>query len=140
MVFKFKKNLIKYEIPKGRSLNKITHKPGITNIPIERPIINPPVIKYTKQTTKNIQIVTVKEDTEISNPIGIRIIKKKIIDKDNNNSIIEKEIIEIKDQNGNDVSKEEVKKLMNNLDKIGTQNEDIKEEGKLALQKYIEEK
>ena len=140
MVFKFKKNLIKYEIPKGRSLNKITHKPGIKNIPIERPIINPPVIKYTKQTTKNIQIVTVKEDTEISNPIGIRIIKKKIIDKDNNNSIIEKEIIEIKDQNGNDVSKEEVKKLMNNLDKIGTQNEDIKEEGKLALQKYIEEK
>ena len=140
MIFKFKKNLIKYEIPKGRSLNKITNKPGITNIPIERPIVNPPAIKYTKQTTKNIQIVTVKEDTEISNPIGIRIIKKKIIDKDNNNAIIEKEIIEIKDQNGNDISKEEVKKLMNNLEKIDMQNEDIKEEGKLALQKYIEEK
>ena len=140
MIFKFKKNLIKYEIPKGRSLTRITNKQNITNIPIERPIMNPPPIKYTKQTTQNIKIVTVKEDTEISNPIGVRIIRKKIIDKDNNNSIIEKEIIEIKDQNGNDVSKEEVQKLMNNLEIIGAKNEDIKEEGKLALQKYIEEK
>ena len=139
MIFKFKKNLIRYEIPKGRSLNKITNKPNITNILIERPIIDP-VIKYTKQTTKNIQIVTVKEDTNISKPIGIKIIKKKIIDKDNNKSVIEKEIIEIKDQNGNDVSKEEIKNLMNNLEIIGNENEDIKKEGKLALQKYIEEK
>ena len=139
MIFKFKKKLIRYEIPKGRSLNKITHKPIITNLPIERPIIDP-VIKYTKQTTKNIQIVKVKEDTQISNPIGIKIIKKKIIDKDNNNSIVEKEIIEIKDQNGNDVSKEEVKKLMKNLEIIGNENEEIKKEGKIALQKYIEEK
>ena len=71
--------------------------------------------------------------------LGITIVTKKIIDKDNNRTIVEQKIVKVNnDGTSREIKKEELKEIMNNYDIkiIGKE----KEEGKLALQKYINEK
>ena len=139
LVFKCKKNLIKFDVPKGRSLNKITLKQQVKYIPVERPIIKP-IIEYIKK-TEDITEHNIPEEAVARAPsgLGITIVTKKIIDKDNNRTIVEQKIVKVNnDGTSREINKEELKEIMNNYDIkiIGKE----KEEGKLALQKYINEK
>jgi len=139
LVFKIKKNLIKFDIPKGRSPNKITIKKDTRFVPIERPLINP-MMQRIRASLKEKAIACENRPIEISAgniPSNITIVTKKIIDKDNNNCIAEEKIIKInEDGKEEEIDEEQLKKLMNNYQVFGEE----KKEGKLALQKYIKEK
>ena len=115
LVFKCKKNLIKFDVPKGRSLNKITLKQQVKYIPVERPIIKP-IIEYIKK-TEDITEHNIPEEAVARAPsgLGITIVTKKIIDKDNNRTIVEQKIVKVNsDGTSKEINKEELKEIMNN--------------------------
>ena len=128
LVFKYKKNLIKYDLPKGRSLNR-----NIKLAPLKQPMIKPNLPNFQITSTKT----EIKEKIPSNNTkvITITRISEKVIDKDKKNSIVEKSIIKIKDGEGKDINQEEFNKMINDLN-----NKGMNKEGKIVLEKYIEEK
>ena len=141
LVFKYKKKLIRYEIPKGRSINKITLKQNAANFKIERPIANhmiEQVQKTTEEKKLEPNVIVQAEPINFTRGARITIVTKKIIDKDTQNPIKQERIIKIKDEKGNEINKEELGNIMNNLGII-EEGSNIGE-GKVALQKYINEK
>ena len=128
LVYKYKKNLIKYDIPQGRSLNKNGLNKNIK-------LLKQPVLQPNIQEIHISKVIEEKIPTDVTQVITITKISEKIIDKDKNNSIVEKSIIKIQDGTGKDINKEDFNKIINNLDTEGLNNE-----GKMALQKYIDEK
>lgn len=141
LVFRFKKKLIKFEIPKGRSINKITLKQNSANFKIERPIVNRIIEQPQKTTVDNkleIKSLVPSEPINLKKGASITIVTKKIIDKDTQNPITQERIIKIKDEDGKEINKEQLGNIMNNLGLI-EEGGNIGE-GKVILQKYINEK
>ena len=131
IILKFKKKLIRFELPKDRSLTKITIKENIHYVPIK-----PPIEKKGEGSSKTIttHIITTTSD----DPMKSFTVKKTIVlevDNNNKNSVkVTKQIT----TNGNGDKEEEdwemEKKIMDDLQKIGNKD------GKAVIQKYIAEK
>ena len=132
IICKYQKSLIKFELPKDRSLNKVTLKQNIRYIPI-KPAIIEPIIKQEPNIEKTNIIVQKKNPGNII--IRATTITEKVIGEEK--PIIEKKIITINKDGKNLDSKEITKILNNNLIKVEGENE---ENGKIILQKYISEK
>jgi serine/threonine protein kinase len=139
IVCRYKKNLIKFELPKDRSLNKVTIKQNIKYIPV-KPIFIKPIEKEKKISEKKLVIVQEKSPVvNIPSNVIIRAtITEKIIGDDDKNPIIEKKVITI-NKDGKNIN-EEIEKIINNIKKIDGEKKVNEEDGKVALQKYIDEK
>ena len=139
IVYRYKKNLIKFELPKDRSLNKVTIKQNIKYIPV-KPIFIKPIEKEKKKSEKKLVIVQEKSPVvNIPSNVIIRAtITEKIIGDDDKNPIIEKKVITI-NKDGKNIN-EEIEKIINNIKKIDGEKKVNEEDGKVALQKYIDEK
>ena len=127
IILRFKKQLIKFEVPKDRSLIKVAIKQNIKYIPIQQPI------QKQRNSQKKIIIIQEKGTNDTKNSGNIRTsITETIVKGDVKNHIIEKTIItKNKDENGKN---ELVKKISIKY----KENEGKKEEdGKNALHQYI---
>jgi [calcium/calmodulin-dependent protein kinase] kinase len=129
IILKFKKQLIRFELPKDRSLTKITIKENIHYVPIK-----PPIEKKSEGSSKTIttHIITTRSD----DPMKSFTVKKTIVlEVDNNNSNSVKVTKQITTNGNGDKEVEDLemeKKIMDDLQKIG--------DGKAVIQKYISEK
>ena len=129
IILKFKKQLIRFELPKDRSLTKITIKENIHYVPIK-----PPIEKKSEGSSKTIttHIITTRSD----DPMKSFTVKKTIVlEVDNNNSNSVKVTKQITTNGNGDKVEEDLemeKKIMDDLQKIG--------DGKAVIQKYISEK
>ena len=134
IICRYKKNLIKFELPKDRSLNKVTLKQNIRYIPI-KPTFIEPIIKQDKNIEKSNIVVHKKNPSNIM--IRATTITEKVIGVGEGKPIIEKKIITI-NKDGKTISSKEITKILNNnLVKIEGEEE---ENGKIALQKFITDK
>lgn len=127
IILRFKKQLIKFEVPKDRSLIKVAIKQNIKYIPIQQPI------QKQRNSQKKIIIIQEKGTNDTKNSGNIRTsITETIVKGDVKNHIIEKTII-TKNKDGNGKN-ELVKKISIKY----KENEGEKEEdGKNALHQYI---
>ena len=126
-------------MPKDISLNKVTIKQNIKYIPV-KPIFIKPIEKEKKISEKKLVIVQEKSPVvNIPSNVIIRAtITEKIIGDDDKNPIIEKKVITI-NKDGKNIN-EEIEKIINNFKKIDGEKKVNEEDGKVALQKYIDEK
>ena len=131
IILKFKKKLIRFELPKDRSLTKITIKENIHYVPIK-----PPIEKKSEGSSKTIttHIITTTSD----DPMKSFTVKKTIVlEVDNNNRNSVKVTKHITTNGNGDKEVEDLemeKKIMDDLQKIGNKD------GKAVIQKYIAEK
>ena len=127
IICRYKKNLVKFELPKDRSLNKVIVQQNIRYIPIQ-PAFIAPIINQ-EQNKEKTNIASQKKK---SSKIVIRAttITEKKIGEDK--PVMEKKIITI-NQDGQNLDPKEVTKLLND-NKINIDG------GKEVLQKYISEK
>ena len=139
IILKFKKQLIRFELPKDRSLTRIIVKENIHYIPIKPPIVKPtpPNIEKTEAIHEAPQEIVI---TETKAPVNTVSIKKTIVyevDNNNRNSIkVTKTITTSGNRENTQEQIELEKKIMDDLKKIDNGDR----EGKIIIQKYISEK
>ena len=133
IILKVKKQLIRFELPKDRSLTKITIKENIHYIPIKPPNEKPENEKSGEES----KTITTHIVTTTTDPMKSYTLKKTIVlevDGDKKNSIKVTKTI-TRSENGEENEEVEVEeKIINDLQKLDN------EEGKAIIQKYISEK
>ena len=146
IVYRYQKKLIKFEIPKGRSINKNDFiKENTQSISIPRPLPEPKEesapINVTSCKEVIVKDIPVKISTDETAPkrISIKTLQVYEVDDDKKNPILVRKSIQI-EKTGNEDEKDNKKEIVVEYKKIDSGEGKGEEEGKISLQKYIEEK
>ena len=146
IVYRYQKKLIKFEIPKGRSINKNDFiKENTQSISIPRPLPEPKEestpINVTSCKEVIVKDIPVKISTDETAPkrISIKTLQVYEVDDDKKNPILVRKSIQI-EKTGNEDEKDNKKEIVVEYKKIDGGEGKGEEEGKISLQKYIEEK
>ena len=140
IILKFKKQLIRFVLPKDRSLTRIIVKENIHYIPIKPPIVKPTPqnIKKTEVRRETPQEIVITETKAPANTVSIK--KTIVYEVGNNNKRNSIKVTQTITTSGNRENTQEQiqfeKKIMDDLKKI----DNGKGEGKFIIQKYISEK
>ena len=128
IVYKYKKKLIRFQLPKGRSLNKNDFIKNI-QIPKDVPECHMEFEAQTIPVTEKIP-AEVSDKVPIPKTISIKTIQIYEVDNEKKNPVLVRKSIQIQKEDNQNVEEKNV--VVNYKDKS---NES--EEGKIALQKYI---
>ena len=138
--------MIKFEIPKGRSLNKNDFiKENTQSISIPRPLTETKTetapINVTSCQEVIVEDIPVKISTDEAAPkrISIKTLQVYEVDDDKKNPILVRKSIQI-EKTGNADEKENKKEILVEYKQIDGGEGKGEGEGKISLQKYIEEK
>jgi serine/threonine protein kinase len=142
IVYRYQKKLIKFEIPKGRSINKNDFiKENTQSIPIPRPLPeskteNVPInVTSCKEVIVEDIPVTIPTDQAPPHRISIKTLQVYEVDDDKKNPILVRKSIQI-EKTSNEDEKGNKKDIVVEYKQIDSGEG----EGKISLQKYIEEK